>query len=447
MSNIIPHEGVVNDGVLDYPVLTEKGAPKAIVANAICALNRHPVWTGVLAFDTFSLRTAAVRPTPWEKGSNAAFEPRGWTDTDDILTAEWLQINGLTVGPQVARQAVEIVARRQGWHPVTEYLEGLEWDRRDRLGDLASTYLGAEKTDYTIAVSQAFLTGAVARVKRPGCKMDAMPVFEGQQGIGKNRALQVLFTPWFSEEMANLSSKDAAMQLRGAWCVVIDELDAFSKAETTQIKAFLSRQIDRFRPPYGSRVEEFPRQCVFAGTTNKRDYLRDATGNRRFWPLGCGRVDIEAIERDRDQLWAEARTLYEVGQRWWFDEEVAHLARREQKDRYVGDPWEEAVQRWISDRQQISIGEILQRLGKEEADQTQADQNRVVRILTAEQYDCGAPIWERKQRRIDGGKPRWLYIRQPDPAALVTPVTALRVVGGYCDTAPLPKGGDTGDKW
>ncbi len=223
------------------------------------------------------------------------------------------------------------------------------------------------------------------------------------------------------------------MQLRGTWCVAIDELDAFSKAETTLIKAFLSRQVDRFRPPYGSRVEEFPRQCVFAGTTNKRDYLRDETGNRRFWPWRCRHIDIEAIERDRDQLWAEARTFYETGEKWWLDEELSRQARQEQGERYAGDPWEGTVQRWVSGRDQISVGEILERLGKAESDWTQADQNRVVRILSGEQYECGAPIWDRKQRRIDG-KRQWFYIRQPDPAALVTPVTPLRVVNGYSDT-------------
>lgn len=428
---------------IKYPVENLNGSPRAVVANAIHALNQHSEWTGVLGYDTFSMRTAAMRPPAWVSKGNAPFEPCAWTDTDDIRTADWLQKNNIFVSPDVARQAVEVAARRQEFHPVNDYLDSLKWDGRARIDNLSFDYFGAEKTPYTQAVSPAFLIGAVARVKQPGCKADAMPVFEGQQDAGKSSAMDAMFSPWFSDEMADPGSKDAAMQLQGAWCIEIAELDAFSRAETTRIKAFLSRRNDRFRPPYGTRVSEFPRQCIFAGTTNKDDYLRDETGGRRFWPIKCGRIDLDAIHRDRDQLWAEAVARHRKGARWWLDPQTARMAMQQQAERYVGDAWEPAIRAWIHNRDDVSIAEILEMALDIKKDRwSQQDQNRVARILISERYDCGAAVWKRQQKRIDGHR-QHRYIRQPDPIdeadRVMTAVTRLRVVhGGTGD-------GQTGD--
>src|SRR5579875_3836634 len=150
------------------------------------------------------------------------------------------------------------------------------------------------------------------------------------------------------------------MQIRGVWIVEISELDSLARSEIASIKAFMSRTADRFRPPFGKRVIECPRQCVFAGTVNHTEYLRDETGARGFWPVLCGAIDIEALARDRDQLWAEAKPRYSSGEQWWLDTAaLVEIAAEEQAARYQGDPWEEVIAPWLQARTSVSISEVL----------------------------------------------------------------------------------------
>jgi len=191
-----------------------------------------------------------------------------------------------------------------------------------------------------------------------------LPVLEGPQGIRKSTALRTLAGEYFTDELADLGSKDAAMQTRGVWIIELSELDSLSHSEVARIKAFMSRTTDRFRPPYGMRLVESPRQCVFAGTVNHSTYLRDETGGRRFWPVACGRIDADAVARDRDQLWAEAeaKARFDAGSVWWMDTaELIQLASDQQVDRYEGDPWEEVIGPWVETRSSVSISEVLEK--------------------------------------------------------------------------------------
>jgi predicted P-loop ATPase len=208
----------------------------------------------------------------------------------------------------------------------------------------------------------------------------------------KSSALRVLGGPWFTDDIADLGSKDAVLQTKGAWIIELAELDSLSRADVSKIKGFMSRTTDRIRPPYGRRLEESPRQCVFAGSVNHSTYLRDETGGRRFWPVQCSGISIEALLQDRDQLWAEAVVQFHAGAKWWLDTtELIREAEREQYDRFEADPWQEHIVRFIEDRASTSIDEILgQCLVKLVATWTQADKNRISRILTA----LG---WERKK--------------------------------------------------
>jgi predicted P-loop ATPase len=231
-----------------------------------------------------------------------------------------------------------------------------------RIDTWLSAYLGAEGTEYARAVGSRWLISAVARILRPGAKADCCLILEGQQGIRKSTALRTLAGEFFTDELADLGSKDAAMQTRGVWIIELSELDNLSHSEVARIKAFMSRTTDRFRPPYGMRLVESPRQCVFAGTVNHSTYLRDETGGRRFWPITCGRIDVEALVRDRDQLWAEAKARFDAGGVWWLDsEELVRMASDEQTERYEGDPWEEVIGRWTDDRSNVSISEVLEK--------------------------------------------------------------------------------------
>jgi predicted P-loop ATPase len=358
----------------------------------------------VLAFDEFAQQTIMRSPPPWDEKLQP-WKPRPWTPYDDLCATDWLQREGIAVNVAVAAQAVEAVAREASFHPVREHLELLEHDGTSRLDSWLTTYLGAAPTPYHREVGRVIMIAAVARIYEPGCKVDTVPIFEGPQGARKSTAVKTLFDPWFSDELADLESKDAAMQARGVWGLEVSELDAMSKAEVSRIKAFISRTTDRFRPPYGSRIVESPRSCVFWGTTNKDDYLKDETGGRRFLPIKIGRIRVEALERDRDQLWAEAVIAYRMGSPWWLTSmDVQTDARRQQRDRYVGDAWDEIISKFVETRSSVAVDEVLREaVGKEAGRWDQRDMNRVAQCLKS----FG---WERYQVRMDS-KQVWRYRR------------------------------------
>jgi predicted P-loop ATPase len=324
----------------------------------------------------------AMKPPPWLRSQDNAWTPKPWTDHEDTLTTDWLQQQGIAVPITITASAVEAVAKAAAFHPVRDYLAGLVWDGTERVTTFATTHLGAEATAYHNEVSRRMLVAAVARIMRPGCKHDHMPILEAPQGAGKSKAIAALFQPWFTDDLAELGTKDASMQVRAAWGIEVAELSAMTRGEIERVKAFITRSTDRFRPSYGRRVIEVPRQSVFIGTTNALEYLKDETGGRRFWPIRCGTIDHSAIERDRDQLWAEAVALFNSGEPWWFtNAEILEQAHEQQSLRYQDDPWQPEVGKYCASVGDASIGEILEALGVERARWTQADQNRVARCL------------------------------------------------------------------
>jgi predicted P-loop ATPase len=369
-----------------------------VLANAIAALRHAPEWQGVLAFNEFELTPMALRPSPWGLVSGAI-----WTDHEDRLTAEWLQRKAIFVDVSITAQAVQTVSKDRGFHPIRRYLERVQWDGVTRLDQWLSTYLGVENTNYAAAVGARWLISAVARIYRPGVKADCCLILEGPQGSKKSTTLRTLAGQYFTDELADLGSKDAALQTRGVWIIELSELDTLSRMDVGRIKAFMSRTTDRFRPPYGKRLVESPRQCVFAGSVNHSNYLRDDTGGRRFWPVSCGSIDIDSLVRDRDQLWAEAKARFDNGCAWWLEtSELVEAAASEQTDRYDGDPWEELIARWAENRASVSISDILSRcLDKPQAQWTQIDKNRVARCLRASG-------WQRYRER-QGMRLEWRY--------------------------------------
>ena len=368
-------------------LVSRDGEPRPVLANAILALRNAPEWKGVLWHDEFASTTVARNPPPWHPKPRA-WQATEWSDRFDLLVADWLQHQGILVPASIAGQAVEAVAHDRLYHPVRNYLDTLRWDGKTRIDNWLSTYLGAQDSAYTRAVGPRWLISAVARIYRPGAKVDCALILEGPQGIKKSSALQIMGYPWFTDRLSDLGSKDAAMETRSVWIIEIAELDTMSRAEVGTIKAFISRTTDRFRPPYGKRLVDLPRQCVFAGSVNPEGgYLKDATGGRRFWPVACGAIDIAAIERDRDQLWAEACERFRAGDPWWLDDQrLEALAAEQQADRYQGDAWDDPIRRYLAHTAEqqdgVSIAEILEKaLGMERGRWTQADQNRVVRTL------------------------------------------------------------------
>jgi predicted P-loop ATPase len=403
-------------------LLCEKrtGEPRAALANAVLALRAAPEWQGVLGFNEFSLSTIMLRPSVF--GGEAGSE---WTDHEDRLTADWLQHQRIFVNVDVTAQAVQVVARDHTFHPVRQYLESLVWDGTQRAGGWLSLYLGVDPTEYSVAVGERWLRSAVARIFQPGVKADCCLILEGVQGLKKSTALRTLAVPWFSDEIADLGSKDAALQTRGVWVIEIAELHAMSQPEVARTKSFMSRGVDRFRPPYGRRLLESPRQCVFAGSVNHSSYLKDETGGRRFWPVACTRILIEELQRDRDQIWAESVATYRAGQPWWLDKaELVRDAEAEQAERFEGSAWDTLISDWLAERKDggftsTSVHEVLEMaIKKPPKDFSRADEMRAGAALRA----AG---WERFRQRTAQGL-RWAF------RPVNVPSSGEREQGGNC---------------
>jgi len=390
----------------DQLVRSERGKILPHVGNALVALHARE-WENVLHFNESALRVEAKAPPPWDRNKPVPFV---WSDEDDVRASAWLMEQGIVVPKDIAGQAVQTIARDHGFHPIREYFGGLNWDGVARIDNWLMLYLGADVSDYIRAVGSKWLIGAVARVHCPGCKMDTCLVLEGPQGLMKSTTLKILAEPWFTDEVADLGSKDSSMQVHGVLVVEIAELDAMSKSEVSRIKGFMSRSVDRYRPPYGKHLIESPRESVFAGTVNPGvKYLKDETGGRRFWPVRCGRIDIEKLRRDKDQLWAEAVVRYQNGATWWMDSEALNqAAEREQADRYDADPWQGAINDFVELRENTSIAEILDSIGKARKDWTPLDKIRVSRCLRV----LG---WDEKQVGPRGNRERRFF--PPEPAA------------------------------
>ena len=357
---------------------SEKGKAKPLLLNADIALRTCPEWDGVLAFDEFRQKVRIVAPGPI--GGEI---PRDWADSDDTKTAIWMQANGVELGRDIVGQAVQSVAMDTKIHPLRDWLSSRLWDGTQRVDTWLSEYIGAAPSDYIASVGRMWLVSAVARVMQPGCKADHMIVLEGPQGIGKSRALRVLVgDKYFCDDMPDLESKDAQLQTFGSWVIEWAELDAMSRSEATAVKQFITRQTEKLRRPYGRHAEEVHRQCVFAGTSNSGDYLKDETGNRRFWPVRCGKICCGRLAEDREQIWAEAVALYQDGAHWWPElAELIEAAAAEQEQRVQVDPWLTPIETYVAALGIVRAEDILKSLGKLVHEMTQADRNRVGRCL------------------------------------------------------------------
>jgi predicted P-loop ATPase len=285
-------------------------------------------------------------------------------------------------------------ARKSPYHPLRDHLNQITWDGQARLETWLAVYLGAENNVYNAHVGTMFLLSMVARVFRPGCKADYMMVLEGPQGKKKSMACAILAgDDYFSDHLPEIGQgKEVSQHLRGKWLIEISEMHAFNRAEATALKAFLSRTIERYRPPFHRIEVDEPRQCVFIGTSNKGQYLRDETGGRRFWPVKCGDLDIDTLVEDRDQLLAEAVHRFKDGEHWWpnADFEREHI-QPQQQARFEFDPWFDAIKANLeaSSLREISVWEVAQGLGFENRKQLGTmDTRRITACLGALGCEC-----------------------------------------------------------
>ncbi len=313
-----------------------KGNLKNTPGNYETILRNDSRLKGLIAWDEFSNRLSVRGALPWRDEADTYPLFRD-DDESNLFIYTSLEPYGLS-GRSNLQDAIRSVARRNAFHPIREYLEGLKWDGQPRLDYFFIAFLGVENTPYARAVTRKALTAAVARIMEPGTPFDYMPVLVGPQGIGKSRLLaRVAVRPeWFTDNFS-VDGREAAEALQGKWIVESSELTGFKKSETAAIKAFITRTIDHYRAAYDRYAQDRPRQCVFFGTTNEYNFLRDETGNRRFWPL---EVNKDRIYKSRDeldavhvnQLWAEAVTRYREGEPLYLPKELEREAFRKQEE-------------------------------------------------------------------------------------------------------------------
>ena len=312
--------------------VTEKGGIASCIENVVVILNGDPALAGCVGFNEMTHNIVAVRSLPWRKVKGES----QWTDADDADLRYYLErVYGLS-GKDKIFDGLNVVAMANKFHPVRDYLDGAVWDGVPRLERVLVEFLGADDTPYTRAVTRKALIAAVARIYRPGVKFDYMLTIRGRQGLGKSAFIAKLGGAWFSDSFTTLQGKDAFEQVQGVWIMEIGELASMKKAEVEQIKLYLSKQVDRFRPAYGRRIQEFPRQCIFIGTTNEQAILRDKTGNRRFWVVDTPNKPPRDMwsELTSDvvaQVWAEAAAYYKRGESLFLPPELEAAARAVQE--------------------------------------------------------------------------------------------------------------------
>jgi len=439
-----------------------EGKVEGSLHNIMLVLEHDERLRGLFWLNESSNQVVMSRAAPWPGSNRDEF-----VDTDSAELAAWLQHPdryAMRCGDDNVLKAVISVARRHRRHPIREYLLGLEWDGRPRIETMLVEMFGARDTRYSRQVAPCFMVGAVARVlwadpKNPalGAKVDFMLVLEGPQGKRKSTSLSELFgSYWFVETAESPTGKDFYQVIQGCWGVEIGEMDSFGKADVTAVKVAITRRTDKFRAPYERMPNSYRRECVFVGTTNDREYLKDATGGRRFLPvLADGDVDVPRIIAERDQLWAEAVQMFRSGFEYWV---LPDDAPAEQAARYIADSWEGRVERWLAglfrhDREGLPIvperlrfggarevewtttDELLEyAVGVDPGKHTRADQMRISAIMkrfgTEPVRGDAQPedVWEHVRQRWPEGGREWRWIRTRSGPARASEATAAEAV-------------------
>ena len=330
--------GLTRKQIRAQMISSGNGGVKGCRENVYTALKNDPTLEGLVALDQFALLQVKRRSPPWHS------DPGEWSEGDDFHLGMYLANHYGLVIASVGdiEKAVAQVARENGFNPVTDFFDACEakWDGVPRVENAFSTYWGALESDYMRLISTMFFVGLAKRAYVPGVKHDYAPVFEGKQGEGKSTALSILGGDWFADTPFRMGEKDGYLSIQGILIYEIAELEQFNRSEVTAVKAFMSSQKDRYREPYGRRMKNQPRRTVFAATTNQDEYFKDATGNRRFWPVDARRLDLPGLREDREQLIGEAVHLMHQGVKWYpTPEQQSRLITPHQEDRELSDEW------------------------------------------------------------------------------------------------------------
>lgn len=349
-----PTNGEESDGDPDVWMTllqtTQQGAIKPTINNIRIILENDPLLKGKFALNKFAGRGEVLGPLPWEVNGKR----RMWSDTDNNGLYWYLEKRYDITKRGNIDAALDLHAATHAFNEVQDYIESLAWDGTPRLDTLFVDYLGAEDNAYNRAVCRKSFTAAVARAMEPGCKYDNMLILCGRQGLGKSTILDRMSRGWFNDSIRTFEGKEASELLQGVWLVEVAELDAFRRTDVARIKQFLSLRADRYRAAYGRNVKELPRCCVFFGTCNQMDFLQDMTGNRRFWPVDVGlQPPVLNVWKDLTddvvaQIWAEAKTRWQVGERLYLTGEIELQAQEMQEQHREASPKEGLIAEFVT---------------------------------------------------------------------------------------------------
>ncbi len=293
-----------------------------------------------------------------------------------VLEKQWIR-EKVPTGDVI--DAMAVVAHRNSYHPIREYLDSLVWDGTERIPDFFPDFCGTPRDPYHMGVAHSLFVSAVARIYEPGCKVDTVVILISPQGFGKSKLWIALFGKWTKEVTESLRDKDFFSGLRGVWCADFGELDAFNRTEETRVKQVLTEQFDHYRPHYGRAHKRFPRQNIFVGGTNNPNYSKDPTGDRRSLPVKVvQQIDEAAVALVRDQLFAEAVVRFRRGEKWWDIKD----ASEHQEGVYIGDSWEKIIAEWLFGRDRTTVAEVLRgALDIEHGKQGRSEQTRAGSVL------------------------------------------------------------------
>lgn len=331
----------------------KKGMYKASNKNIVTILENDINLKGKIAYNLFSNRTMVKGDLPWRSVSDKV---RGdiWQDSDDANLRVYIDITYGIVAPYKINDGLAIIEKKNKYHPIIDYLNSNTWDKVSRVDTLMIDYLGAEDCEYTKSITRKMLVAAVSRVFNPGIKFDYMLVLVGRQGIGKSYIINLLGREWYSDSLNTVYGKEAYEQLQNAWILEMAELSATKKADAEAIKHFISKTEDSYRQAYGRRVDTFKRQCVFFGTTNENEFLKDRTGNRRYWPLMVGvnkplkNLFKDLNKNEINQIWAEALYLYKCGEKLILEGEVEREANLKQEQHLESNSKEGMIREFLN---------------------------------------------------------------------------------------------------
>ena len=313
--------------------------------NVMYCMQLDPVLAGLARYNTFTMQLERSREAPWGREAGA------WEEEDDMMLGEYLlRVHSLNIAAKsTLRDGVQMAARLDKYNPVEDLIRSEKWDGVPRLEQWLTKVYNIEERPYTRLIGKCFMMGLVNRAINPGCKFDYMLILKGTQGLKKSSAFRALAYPYFTDNAIKVGDKDSQLAQQMAWVVESAELESLNKSESTAIKQYLSTQEDWFRPPYGAQMIKAPRHFVNVGTTNSDEFLRDATGDRRFWPLEVFVVNTEVLIEMRAQLLAEALHRVEAGERYWPDkDEERTLIFPEQEPFKRSDPWGDRLDAYVN---------------------------------------------------------------------------------------------------